>query len=45
MSPDCEIYNNAPVRGAVVQGEATKPEIAPINNTPIYEPPFCLLLI
>ena len=31
--------------GAVVQGEATKPEITPIIATPAIEPPFCLLLI
>ena len=35
MSPDCEIYKSAPVNGAVVQGDATKPEIAPMTNTPI----------
>ena len=44
-SPVCDIYNNAPVNGAVVQGEATNPEITPIINTPAYEPPFCWLLI
>ena len=31
--------------GAVVQGEATKPDITPIMTTPAIDPPFCLLLI
>ena len=40
-SPDCATYSNAPDSGAEVQGEATKPAIAPMANTPKKAPLFC----
>ena len=43
-SPLCAINSNIPVSGAVVQGDAIRPESAPITNTPASVPPRCRVL-